>query len=505
LPPTTPASQAGLLHGRSDVVPGFRWYEKETGRFVVANHPEDAAEILRRISDGGGLLAEGGASIGNLLNGDAPRSYLTMATVGQKEGSDDGRKLRGFFVGTVNYVRLFMLTLGEMGKELYQAERQRSKGIRPRMHRGFYYALERAVTNVALRTVSTSLVIEEMYEGAPIIYVDYTGYDAVAHHCGPQRQEAIDALEGIDRAVGSILRAAVHAARRYDLILLSDHGQSLGETIQQRSGRSLEELIASLIPGSPTVVGALPSSEHGGGGRRVAAEFGRGRGLAPFVARRFSSRTTKFARAVAPRPDAPDGVEATGSPRGAAASTIPDAVVCASGSLAHVYFARVPGRLTREAVERLYPGLIAGLVAHPGIGCVLVRTNDGRTMALGERGERDLAAAVDEKTDPLAPYGPEAIESLASLDELAHLGDLILLGAIDAVTGEVIGLEDLVGSHGGLGGWQSKPFLICPSVWKPEADPLLGAVAVNAQLRIWLAGGGTSGATASQPSGAGLD
>src|SRR5450759_5093263 len=70
----------------------------------------------------------------------------------------------------------------------------------PRMHRDLHFAIERAATNIALRTVSTALVIEEMYGGAPTIYVDYTGYDAIAHHCGPERIESIDALEGIDRA-----------------------------------------------------------------------------------------------------------------------------------------------------------------------------------------------------------------------------------------------------------------------------------------------------------------
>ena len=81
LPSTTPASQAGILHGRNDGIPGFRWYEKASARLLVANHPEDAAEIVRRISDGTGLLADDGASIGNLVTGDAPRSYLTMATI----------------------------------------------------------------------------------------------------------------------------------------------------------------------------------------------------------------------------------------------------------------------------------------------------------------------------------------------------------------------------------------------------------------------------------------
>src|SRR5665647_1971373 len=106
LPPTTPASQGGILHGNNDGIAGFRWYEKATARLLVANHPEDAAEIVRRISDGAGLLSDDGASIGNLVTGDAPRSYLTMATI-------EDPAPRGFFVTTVNYVRLLVLMVGE--------------------------------------------------------------------------------------------------------------------------------------------------------------------------------------------------------------------------------------------------------------------------------------------------------------------------------------------------------------------------------------------------------
>jgi uncharacterized membrane protein YvlD (DUF360 family) len=194
LPPTTPASQAGILHGRNDGIAGFRWYEKASARLLVANHPDDAAEMVRRVSDGTGLLADDGASIGNLLTGDAPRSYLTMATIGEGKPADDVRRLRGFLATSVNYLRLVVLMFGEMAKELYQAERQRDRSVEPRMPRDWHYAVERAVTNIALRTVSTAFVIEEMYGGAPTIYVDYTGYDAIAHHCGAERQEAIDAL-----------------------------------------------------------------------------------------------------------------------------------------------------------------------------------------------------------------------------------------------------------------------------------------------------------------------
>lgn len=55
-PSQTSASQAGILHGNNDDIPAFRWFEKETGRLLVSNHPGDAIEIERRHSDGNGLL-----------------------------------------------------------------------------------------------------------------------------------------------------------------------------------------------------------------------------------------------------------------------------------------------------------------------------------------------------------------------------------------------------------------------------------------------------------------
>ena len=83
LPPVTPVSQAGILHGNNDDMPGFRWYEKATGTLLVANTPDGASEIVRRRSNGKGLLADDGASIGNLVTGDAARTYLTMATIAE--------------------------------------------------------------------------------------------------------------------------------------------------------------------------------------------------------------------------------------------------------------------------------------------------------------------------------------------------------------------------------------------------------------------------------------
>ena len=212
----TPVSQAGILHGSNDDMPGFRWFEKPSKTLLVANTPAGAAEIVRRRSNGHGLLADDGASIGNLVTGDAPRSYVTMATVTEERPADgDPRRLRGVFVSQVNYIRLAVLTIGELVKEVYQRERQRGRAIEPRIPRDSHYAFERALTNVSLRNLTTALVIEEMFHGAPTIYVDYTGYDALAHHVGPERAEAVDALDGLDRTIGSLIRAGRETPRPY--------------------------------------------------------------------------------------------------------------------------------------------------------------------------------------------------------------------------------------------------------------------------------------------------
>ncbi len=465
LPPVTPVSQAGFLHGSNDDMPGFRWFEKQTKAMIVANTPDGAREILRRRSDGRGLLADDGASIGNLVTGDAPRSYLTMATIADDTPNDgDPRRLRGIFVSQVNYLRLAVLTIGELLKESYQRERQRGRAVVPRIDRNLHYALERALTNVALRNLTTALVMEEMFSGAPSIYVDYTGYDALAHHVGPERTEAIDALDGLDRTIASVLRAARETRRPYRLVVLSDHGQCLGVPFSQEYGEPLEAVARRLMGDTSTRPARRAQREYDGSGRLILGELGRGRGARSAVARRASRR-----RPTAPAP-ADDG----------------DLVVCASGNLALLYFTCSDGRLAREEIDDRYPDLIDGLLDHPGVGIVMVRSALDGPVVLGREGRHDLLTGQVTGNDPLLRYGPLAARSLRRLDGFANTGDLVVIGPYDEQTREVVSYEDLVGSHGGLGGWQVRPFVLHP-VDLPIADaPLIGAVAVHDELRGWL-------------------
>ncbi|HEY5474125.1 MAG TPA: hypothetical protein VIK32_13170, partial [Candidatus Limnocylindrales bacterium] len=165
----------------------------------------------------------------------------------------------------------------------------------------------------------------------------------------------------------------------------------------------------------------------------------------------------------------------------------PDVVVASSGNLAHVYFTGQSGRMTGEAIETLYPGLIETLARHPGIGVLLVRTAAGHAQVLGPRGRIDLTSGQPDGSDPLADYGPRAAENLVRLDGFPNTGDLILLGAVDRISGEVTGFEELVGSHGGLGGWQTEPFILCPTGFTLAEDPPVGAPALYHQLIAWQA------------------
>src|SRR3989304_1635661 len=58
------------------------------------------------------------------------------------------------------------------------------------MPRGFPYPIARAVTNILMRGLQTSLIIEEMYRGTPANYAENTDYDEIAHHSGPERAAA---------------------------------------------------------------------------------------------------------------------------------------------------------------------------------------------------------------------------------------------------------------------------------------------------------------------------
>ena len=134
----TGACQAGLLHGSNDNLPAFRWWEKDRNVFMVSNHPRDAMEIERRVSNGRGLLAADGASRANLLSGDAPHSLLTMSTVLRRDRPGRiGQDYFAYFANPYNVARTFVLFVGDVISECWSAAQQRRRDVKPRVRAPF--------------------------------------------------------------------------------------------------------------------------------------------------------------------------------------------------------------------------------------------------------------------------------------------------------------------------------------------------------------------------------
>jgi hypothetical protein len=474
-PSSTPASQAGLLHGAAEQIPAFRWWDRDAGRFVVTNHPGDAEAVERTLSDGDGLLADDGTAVSLMFSGDAARSFMVMGQggrVGPDGGFGPGTPYLRFFASPFLFARVVTLSVGEVVKEVYQAWRQRVNDVRPRIGRGGWHPVLRAVTNVLLRDLNTSLVADAMVRGDPIVVVDYVDYDVVAHFSGPTRPEALRSIEGIDGVLSTLATVAPVAGRRYEIVVCSDHGQALGPTFDQVEGRSLLDLVRDLMARPQAAGIASVTDEDWGPVNALLAGFRR----PSFGASRPGRTLGRWAAPEQP-PDAGQ----------------PEVVVGASGNLALVWFPQHPHRLTLDELEENWPGLVAGLARRPGVGAVVVDSARG-LLAVGASGVVSLERGGRvEGDDPLVAMGPRAAEDLARAGRLPHTGDLVVVSAVSP-RGHVHAFETQVGSHGGLGGDQNEAFVLYPAAWSVADDLcgdvgphrwLVGADALGAQLRRW--------------------
>ncbi|MFG2988778.1 phage holin family protein [Streptomyces sp. NPDC048257] len=446
----TGASQLGILHGSNFDVPAFRWYEKDTGEVMVCNRPTSAAELQRRAIErtgDGGLLTLDGASRGNLFSGGADQLALVLSVSARRGRANRSRAgYFAYFSDPANAVRTALSFVAEVAREITQSLRARLRGDRPRVPRGGLYPLIRAFATVVERDVVVAAVIGDMLAGRSAVYADLVAYDEVAHHSGPRGRDTDRVLERLDRSLALIARVAEHAPRRYRIVLLSDHGQSPGETFLARYGLTLKDLVRA------------------GCGLPVSRRAGRTR----------SGAEARAAVLAALHRPVEEDEEAHPGPAS-------EPVVLASGNLGLISFPDLPGRASRARIERRHPALLATLANHPGVGFLLV---DG--VVLGRGGKAARLDVPGEAEELLAPFGPGAAEAVRRTDSFPHVADVMVNSAYDPRTGAVHAFEEQIGSHGGLGGEQGRPFLMWPTELSDPEEQLAGAEAVHAVLRRWL-------------------
>jgi hypothetical protein len=161
-------------------------------------------------------------------------------------------------------------------------------------------------------------------------------------------------------------------------------------------------------------------------------------------------------------------------------------LVLASGNLGLVYGTNQDERVTLEDIENVYPGMLEGLVQHEGVGFVMVNSEEHGAVVIGTNGRAYLDEEQVEGDDPLLGFGPNAAMHLLRYNAFKDAPDIYVNSFYNAETNEVAAFEELIGCHGGMGGYQTRPFVLYPSEWQLEDKHLIGAPAVYHQFKRWL-------------------
>jgi hypothetical protein len=171
---------------------------------------------------------------------------------------------------------------------------------------------------------------------------------------------------------------------------------------------------------------------------------------------------------------------------GAVNRVAPGVVVVLSGHTAMISFTRHAGRVELETIEREYPELLPALVDHDGVGFVLVRSAELGPMVFGHDGELRLDDGTITGQDPLADYGPHAADLIRRFDGFPNCPDVVVNSRYHPATDDATPFEPHVGTHGGLGGPQSRGFLMYPAQLPAPPPEIVGAEHLHRVLRGWL-------------------
>jgi hypothetical protein len=143
-------------------------------------------------------------------------------------------------------------------------------------------------------------------------------------------------------------------------------------------------------------------------------------------------------------------------------------------------------RAMLEEIEEVYPGLLDGLAGHEGVGFLMVHSQEHGPVVIGAGGRYYLAEDRVEGKNPLAGFGPNAVQHLNRTDSFPNAPDILVNSFYNAETNEVAAYEELIGCHGGLGGYQTQPFVLYPAQLSIGDGPLVGAAALYKVLKGWV-------------------
>jgi hypothetical protein len=414
IPSTTPFVQAGILYGDNSEIPSFRWWDREQQLLVQFGAGSTFKKVANKYFQGCQPLTEGGAAIAACYPGGAAETfgiaYQDRRYSGQEQGSRTAwRVVLPYLANPLNLADLLWHGLDSIAQTALAFGRDRLSG---RIAAGTY-AVTDVLEEMFVHHVTRHAVTRAMSEGYSPIYAGFYAFDETGHAFGPDDPYAMRILRHVDNTIRKIARSR---GDRYELVVLSDHGQIDTMPFGRISDKAFGELVAGWLPG-------------------YRVQEMKGKAFGP------------------PEEQAKGRVNITNS-----------------GGLSHLYFADRTERFTYSELTAQFPDLARNIAAIEGVGLVMARDRDADVFLTGGqelRGEavKPVLAHFDDPDILLA--------QLSRLNSFHMSGDLVVFGGFKE--GRQVNFENQAGGHGSIGGEQAHPFVLAKREWSLDTSAVQGA------------------------------
>ncbi|MCD4786462.1 MAG: alkaline phosphatase family protein [Candidatus Eremiobacteraeota bacterium] len=396
---------ASLFYGVE--LPGNDWYDKESGQHVDGiMYETKLREDLAKKGEKG-ILSQG-AVFSSPLSGGATNTAMVVNPL--KESKNEVGVLRTLIKEAKKDIKLLKKggysltkTAWNFVRDIFKARSWMKKEGVSRTKLDKLAPIMMSLNHNIIEKVACEGLKEAIEQGLPTMYCDFAAYDEKAHYFGAMSKESMEMLRTIDDKVGQVAGKAEESKDNYEVLVFSDHGQTPSELFEDVYKTKPGDMIKNFA-------------------RNVATSYDR----------EFKEDDIVFTDAY---------------------------------SLGNVYFNFSKQKVDLDAVENHHPGLADFLTHHPGIGLV-VGAQDKNVIMKSKEGTLEVSPDGSKKVtgkNPLTSYGDENVLSDQIVDymNLKTGGDVVIFGAYEK--GKVMDFNDnfsLKSLHGGIGGEQTKPFII---------------------------------------------
>jgi len=396
LPAATTATEALLFYGTNHNIPGFTWYDRSLHSFIRGNRSKELSTFEDNYQKKRGLFKDGSV-IMSVYSGGATQLVMSGRNLRFPKTSIVFKLMQYIALGIlypVQFLRTITLTLKTI--ILYRTNNQEES--------------RKILETIFLGQFSCFLTEVEIYRGTSRIFVDFLLYDEYAHKYGPTHPSAINSLKLIDRYVQRILKSIKTSEFSYEVIILSDHGQSKSIPYDGIDDKSSRDIAISF------------QLDHS----KVIKTYGT----------TISTDSCEYIYSVP------------------------------GGSTLQLYFSHsLTKAYLEDELEKKYPRCIQNLLEKPAFGWILIRNSNQSTRLYNKKGFitftlNQSPTISGSPFEGIAPHtSQQLIKSFKTYAHFPNNGDIVIFGNTTP-TNEVYSFEKHRGTHGGFFGNMCYPFCI---------------------------------------------